>query len=62
MPKTQIDSISSIYFKKADKIDDDIFLVLGNNEDRTWVAQIKYGNIHREKTLTFGINAKIIDK
>jgi hypothetical protein len=62
MSKTQLDSIASIYFKKGESIDDDVFLTFGNDEDRTWIAQIKYGNIHKEKTLTFGINANIIDK
>jgi hypothetical protein len=61
MPKSQLDSVSAIYFKKAEKADDDVFLVFGDDVDRTWMAQIKYGNIHREKTLTYGTNANVID-
>lgn len=62
MSKAQLDSISSIYFQKGQTTDDDIFLAFGNDEDHTWVSQIKYGNIHKEKTLTYGINANIVDK
>lgn len=62
MPKTQLDSLTSIYFKKAEKLDDDVFLAFGNVEDQTWMVQIKYGNIHKDKILTYGTNANIIDK
>lgn len=62
MEKSQMDSLTSIYFRKGETVEDDVFLTFGNNEDRTWMAQIKYGNIHKEKTLTYGLNANIIDK
>ncbi len=62
MSKTQVDSISAIYFRKGQKIDDDVFFVLGSFDGSTWIIQYKYGDIHREKTLTSGINANIIDK
>lgn len=62
MEKTQLDSISAIYFRKADTLDNDIFLTLGSSEGSTWMFQYKYGNIHKEKFLTTGTNANIIDK
>lgn len=62
MPSDQMDSITSIYFKKGLKKDDDIFLVFGNNNDRTWVTQIKNGNIHKNKVLTYGTDARVVTK
>lgn len=61
MSKDQLDSVTSIYFKKKETIDSDIFLLFGESSDHTWIAQMKQGNIHREKTLTFGKNARIVD-
>ena len=61
MNKDQLDKISAIYFKKAEKLEDDVFLVFGYTWDQTWMAQIKYGNIHKQKMLTYGTNANIID-
>lgn len=61
MNKDQLDKASAIYFKKGVKLDDDVFLVFGYTWDQTWMAQIKYGNIHKQKILTYGTNANIID-
>jgi hypothetical protein len=62
MSKSQMDSITSIYFRKGATLDEDIFLAFGDDEDRTWMAQFRYGNIHKEKTLTYGTHANVIDK
>lgn len=39
-----------------------MFFVLGNDAERTRMTQIKFGNVHKSKILTYGINANIIDK
>jgi hypothetical protein len=62
MEKSQLNSISAIYFKKGDTLDSDVFITLGSSEGSTWIFQYKYGNIHKEKFLTTGVNANIIDK
>jgi hypothetical protein len=62
MPREQIDSITSIYFKKGLKRDDDIFLVFSNNNDQTWMTQMKNGNILKNKVLTYGTDARVVNK
>jgi len=58
MPASQIQSISSMHFHKSQS--DIVQLITGNDNKKTWIAQIKESQVHSETTLTFGVNSRIV--
>lgn len=57
-----MDTISAMYFRKGLTLADDIFILLRDKNEQTEIIQMKNGDRHKIKTLTFGNRASIADR
>jgi hypothetical protein len=59
---SRIQTITSVLFTTALGSNELVQLMVGNEGDQTWIAQIKESSVHAEKILTFGVNARLVSE
>lgn len=60
MPSSQIQSITTMHTTR-DSSGGIVQLMLGNDGKRTWIAQIRDSEVHSETTLSYGVNARVVE-
>jgi hypothetical protein len=62
LPKGEMDSLTAMYFRKGKTVSEDVFLLFRDKNEQTEMIQMKNGDRHKIKTLTYGNRASITDR
>ena len=62
LPKDQMDTLTAMYFRKGLTLADDVFLLFRDKNQQTQMIQMKNGDRHKLKTLTFGNRVSLADR
>lgn len=60
MPSTKVQTITKMQISQNSE-GNIVQLLLGNDGKKTWISQIRDSSVHSETTLSFGVNARVLE-